>query len=126
TNFGLQNFQGLPPGGTSVVNGSAPPYNPTTGFTTGFNVTGPPLRPFPTHPTFVFDRALTNFGRGRNFGTGVQKTNPKDPHAYGGLFNMGGCMGCHAVAAAGGADFSFVLLQGQRGAKPDAIHGTPD
>ena len=34
-------------------------------------------------------------------------------------YNMGGCMGCHGVAQTKGFSFSFVLLDGQRGADVD-------
>jgi hypothetical protein len=34
-------------------------------------------------------------------------------------YNMGGCMGCHGVAQLLGSNFSFVLLDGQRGAGID-------
>ena len=32
---------------------------------------------------------------------------------------MGGCMGCHGVAQVQGFNFSFVLLDGSKGTKPD-------
>jgi hypothetical protein len=47
--------------------------------------------------------------------------NPKVPNvSYNGTANvMGGCMGCHGVAQLLGSNFSFVLLDGQRGAGID-------
>jgi len=37
----------------------------------------------------------------------------------GGGYNMGGCMGCHGVAQSKGYGFSFVLLDGYKGAVTD-------
>ncbi|HUP63031.1 MAG TPA: hypothetical protein VNA69_21745 [Thermoanaerobaculia bacterium] len=34
-------------------------------------------------------------------------------------YNMSGCMGCHGVAQILGSNFSFVLLDGQKGAGID-------
>lgn len=47
--------------------------------------------------------------------------NPNVPNVSlnGVAHNMGGCMGCHGVAQLLGANFSFVLLDGQRGAGID-------
>ena len=47
--------------------------------------------------------------------------NPNVPNVSlnGNAYNMGGCMGCHGVAQLLGANFSFVLLDGQRGAGID-------
>lgn len=36
-------------------------------------------------------------------------------------FNMGGCMGCHGVAANAGADFSFILNSAGQSLKPEDI-----
>ena len=90
TNWGLQNFQGVPPN---------PPYNPVKGF-----LTSPGTKPtdhyYPNkQPPGQFDRSLGNAGQSRR--------------NRGQVFNMGGCMGCHGVAQALGTDFSFALLFGQ-------------
>ena len=47
--------------------------------------------------------------------------NPTVPNVSwnGNPYNMGGCMGCHGVAQLLGSNFSFVLLDGQRGAGID-------
>jgi hypothetical protein len=47
--------------------------------------------------------------------------NPNVPNVSfnGSANNMGGCMGCHGVAQLLGSNFSFVLLDGQRGAGID-------
>ena len=45
---------------------------------------------------------------------------PHNLQAGGKAYNMGGCMGCHGVAQLNGYSFSFVLLGGQAGAKPDS------
>jgi len=99
TNWGLQNFQGVPPN---------PPYNPVKGF-----LTSPDTKPtdhyYPnTQPPGQFDRSLGNAGQSRR--------------NRGQVFNMGGCMGCHGVAQALGTDFSFALLFGQAGATAEAAN----
>lgn len=108
TNWGLQNFQGVPPfPAFAVVDYFAnPPTAP------------PPVGTDPQYPThftvnqsYSFDRSLPSIGYNRRQPNG----------SYGGVFVMGGCMGCHGVAQAGGTDFSFVLQRGQRGAQPDTL-----
>ena len=109
TNWGLQNFQGVPPSALPVI-GPNPPYDPTTGFSTVYKTGGQAYEPNPNG--VGFDRALNNTGGpGRQFGT---------------MNNMGGCMGCHGIAQGNGTDFSFVLLLGQQGAKPETITSVPD
>ena len=46
-----------------------------------------------------------------------QKVNP---------FNMGGCMGCHGVAQAGGADFSFILNRKIPAFEPEFPHNSAE
>jgi len=101
TNWGLQNFQGVPPGPPG-------PYSPVTGFTTTYN-TKPSDHFYPnTRPPGEFDRSLGNVGQSRR--------------NRGEVFNMGGCMGCHGVAQSLGTDFSFALLFGQAGAGAEAAN----
>ena len=102
TNWGLQNFQGVPPGPPG-------PYSPVKGFLTSPN-SKPTDHFFPnTRPPGEFDRSLGNVGQSRR--------------NRGQVFNMGGCMGYHGVAMALGTDFSFALFFGQQGAGAEAANG---
>jgi hypothetical protein len=89
TNEGLQHFQGLPP----LVSAAAP-------FSTASNP--------PSNHTLAFMRGATNM---------VFSPTGQPTRLVG--YNMGGCMGCHGVAQTKGYSFSFVLLDGQRGADVD-------
>ena len=91
TNYGLQNFQGLPPGldviehyGNNARTGARIKGNPSPGF----------LR---QSPNLAWDIK----------------------HQQKAGWTMGGCMGCHGVAQLQGFSFSFVLLGGSQGAKTD-------
>jgi hypothetical protein len=97
TNWGLQNFQGVPPGLT------AGPYNPVPGFATSQALTKPNDHYLPNNS--AFNRSLGNVGHSRQ--------------NRGQVFNMGGCMGCHGIAQSLGTDFSFALFLGQQGAIPE-------
>jgi hypothetical protein len=100
TNWGLQNFQGVPPGPPG-------PYNPVAGFAT--SPSGTKARDhYVPNTTGTFNRSLGNVGQARK--------------ARGQVFNMGGCMGCHGVATSLGTDFSFALFLGQKGAVPEAAN----
>ena len=113
TNWGLQNFQGVPPG---LPNGNTPAaFVPTQGFKTGVyaNQTGQYL----PNNTIAFNRSASNIGHNRR---------GQDPTIPGRVWNMGGCMGCHGIAQANGSDFSFVLKNGQAGAQVDTINGAPE
>ena len=100
TNWGLQNFQGVPPGPPG-------PYSPVKGFATSPN--SKPNDHFFPNTSGAFDRSLGNVGQSRR--------------NRGQVFNMGGCMGCHGVAMALGTDFSFALFLGQQGAGAEAANG---
>jgi hypothetical protein len=89
TNEGLQHFQGLPP----LVAAASP-----------FNTASNP----PSNRTLAFNRGASNM---------VYSPTGQQPAIAG--YNMGGCMGCHGVAQTKGYSFSFVLLDGQRGADVD-------
>lgn len=94
TNQGLQQFMGLPPDQPRVQ----PPQwsSPSSENGKVYSVRAVP----------------DNFGFGFNRGT--------NNITYGGQgLNMGGCMGCHGVAQQNGYAFSFVLLDGTRGATAD-------
>lgn len=99
TNWGLQNFQGVPPNFVPADDPSKE-VGLTKGFMTSFD--SKPYDFYTPNDNPTFDRSMGN--------TGNQRRN------RGRVFNMGGCMGCHGVAQAKGTDFSFVLLNGQKGA----------
>ena len=93
TNQGLQQFMGLPPDQPRV---QPPQWSSSS---TGGKVHD--TRTVPDNFGFAFNRDTNNI-------------------TYGGAgMNMGGCMGCHGVAQQNGYAFSFVLLDGTRGAVAD-------
>ena len=94
TNDGLQKFQGLPPG-VSTVSGTPARGNLTPYYTQKVDVRG-------TAALFERDYANVVFNR--------ELRNP---------VNMGGCMGCHGVAQLKGFNFSFVFSDGQAGSGID-------
>lgn len=108
TNWGLQNFQGVPPG---KQNGNVPAaFLPTSGYQSTFQSS--PYDHYVPNESIDFDRSSGNIGNSRR--------NPG-----GRVFNMGGCMGCHGIAQANGSDFSFVLLLGQGGAGVEPVNAPP-
>lgn len=114
TNWGLQNFQGNPPGGDRK-NGQ---YDPTGVFNPDGSIKQPGFRTgFGDKPTdhFVANPSTTTFARGAG-NVGHSRKN------RGAVFNMGGCMGCHGIAQGTGTDFSFALLFGGDGADVEPIN----
>jgi len=83
SDFNLQLFSGKFQGSTTPDRGKLP-ADEYQGLITDFTTASPPLFPLPE------EAYLNVFNDYRGF-------------------NMGGCMGCHGVAANGGADFSFIL-----------------
>ncbi len=99
TNQGLQHFLGLPPQQPRLQ-----PYKwcaSADGLcdNQGGRLIGPNTKQ--NNDGSVFDRGAPNMTYGKN------------------AINMGGCQGCHGVAQQNGYSFSFVLLDGVGGAKPD-------
>ena len=95
TNYGLQNFRGLPPNLTEIIQPYCLPDN------------GGKSKPIKGNPNFAaFDREALNI----SWASGSDSGN---------RYNMGGCMGCHGVAQIQGYNFSFVLLGGNDGAETD-------
>jgi len=118
TNWGLQNFQGTPPGVANVNIPAA--FTPTQGFQFGRNGS---RANYVANPTITFNRTLFTVGYHRM----ASQPDPAGQQlAYGAVFSMGGCMGCHGVSQSAGYDFSFVLKKGQSGSKPETANGTPD
>ncbi|MEM7481915.1 MAG: hypothetical protein AAF481_12140 [Acidobacteriota bacterium] len=115
TNWGLQNFQGTPPGIANVNIPAA--FTPTDGYQHGRNGS---RANYVANNAITFNRSLYNAGYHRM----ASQPNPANqPLAYGAVFNMGGCMGCHGVSQSAGYDFSFVLKRGQSGSKPETANG---
>ena len=129
SNVGLQQFLGLPPETAAIAHYSKPKPPPGTSGRTGgegispnsstsYDLTAHNLafRIAPrSSPGFVTDQT-----------TRLQVNQPVIHGRQGdhddtkqGVYNMGGCMGCHGVAQANGYSFSFVLLGNQTGAVPD-------
>jgi hypothetical protein len=97
TNQGLQHFLGLPP--------EQPRLQPQNWCT----------------PSSSNNAYCDNLGK-RSIGPNTQLSFARGAHnmTFGGTpVNMGGCQGCHGVAQQNGYSFSFVLLDGVNGAKPD-------
>lgn len=97
TNQGLQHFLGLPP--------EQPRLQPQN-WCTPSSINGNYCDNRGTR--LIGPNAMSGFARGAHNMT------------YGSTpVNMGGCQGCHGVAQQNGYSFSFVLLDGVNGAKPD-------
>jgi len=93
TNQGLQQFMGLPPDQPRVQ---------------------PPQWSSSSNSGEVHDTRTVP----GNFGFGFNRDTPNITYGGAGM-NMGGCMGCHGVAQQNGYAFSFVMLDGTRGAVAD-------
>lgn len=104
TNVGLQQFRGQPPSANVL---GFKNYKGANGG--GIQANSDPLK-------FARGAANTAFGQYQTNSYLKGKLNPGfTPVAV----NMGGCMGCHGIAQIQGTSFSFVLKNGQAGARPE-------